>query len=264
MKADYHVHTHFSKDASATPKEQIQEAIRRGLRTICITDHHDVDYSEPNFEIDFAPYFDTLRNLQEQYGNKIEILIGMEYGLQPHLGEKCTELAKKYPFDFIIGSIHMVDGQDPYYRTIFEGKTDAEVYRRGFEVTLECMKKTKDFDSLGHLDYIVRYGRNQAQDYAYYKYADLLDEILKYLIQNGKGLEVNTGGWKYGLDFAQPHQDVLKRYKELGGEIITVGSDAHKIEHLAYDFQRVKGYLGACGFKYYTEFRQRKPYFCAL
>ena len=123
----------------------------------------------------------------------------MEFGMQQHLGNMCSKLAQKYPFDFIIGSIHLVDGQDPYYRTYFDNKTDEEGYCRGFEVTLECVKKTHDFDVLGHIDYIVRYGRKREQDYSYVKYADYLDEILKYLIQNGKGLEVNTGGWKYGL-----------------------------------------------------------------
>lgn len=264
MRADYHVHTNFSKDSDASPEEQVREAISKGLKTICITDHHDLDYSEPNFEIDLEKYVPMLRMLQEKYREQIKILIGMEFGMQPHLGNACGELAAKYPFDFIIGSIHLVDGQDPYFRTLFDGKNDEEVYRRGFEVTLECMKCTSDFDVLGHVDYIVRYGHNREQDYSYAKYADYLDEILKQLIQNGKGLEVNTGGWKYGLTFAHPHQDLLKRYRELGGEIITIGSDAHRPEHIAYDFHRVGAYLENCGFKYYTEFRQRKPYFCAI
>ena len=114
------------------------------------------------------------------------------------------------------------------------------------------------------MDYIVRYGTHGEASYSYAKYADYIDAILKYLIEHGKGLELNTGGWKYGLSFAHPHQDVLKRYKELGGEILTIGSDAHKPEHVAYDFDRVKAYLEACGFKYYTEFRNRIPKFCAI
>jgi histidinol-phosphatase (PHP family) len=121
-----------------------------------------------------------------------------------------------------------------------------------------------EYDSLGHIDYIVRYGNDKEQTYSYSKNADYIDEILKHLIANGKGLEVNAAGWKSGLSFAHPHQDVLKRYKELGGEIITIGSDAHKPEHVAYDFHKIKDYLEFCGFKYYTEFRQRKPHFCAI
>lgn len=264
MKADFHMHTVFSKDGEATPEEMIQEAIRRGLRTICITDHHDLDYTEPGFEIDFEAYFPTLQGLQEKYRDQIEILIGMEFGLQKHLGKECDKLATEYPFDFILGSVHLIDGQDPYYRTYFDDKTDEEGYRRGFEVILEGVRTTDHFDSLGHVDYFVRYGKHQAKEYSYIKFADYLDAILKHLIENGKALELNTGGWKYGLSFAHPHQDVLRRYKELGGEMITIGSDAHNVVHLAYDFERVKDYLEACGFKYYTEFRQRKPHFCAI
>ena len=188
----------------------------------------------------------------------------MEFGLQPEFGGFAKELAEKYQFYFLIGSLHVIDGQDPYYGTMFFDKTDEEGYRRGFELTLESIRKVSDYDTLGHIDYVVRYGKYRDKEYSYAKYADYLDEILKHLIENGKGLELNTAGWKYGLPFAHPHQDVLKRYKEFGGEIITIGSDGHKPEHIAYDFHKVKEYLEACGFKYYTEFRQRKPYFCAL
>ena len=264
MKADFHVHTYYSMDSETSPEEMIQEGIRRGLKTICITDHQDIDYSEPGFEIDFANYFPELQALQEKYKGKIEVRIGMEFGLQPHLNDTFTKLVREYPFDYVIGSLHLVDGQDPYYRVYFDDKADEEGYRRTFELTLENIKAIPDFDALGHIDYIVRYGKKQAEEYSYAKYADYLDAILRFLIDNGKALELNTGGWKYGLSFAHPHSDVLKRYKELGGEMVTIGSDGHKPEHLAYDFHRVSDYLKACGFKYYTEFCRRKPYFCAI
>ena len=264
MKADYHVHTSFSFDSDSTPEDMIKAAVQKGMKTICITDHQDIDFAEPGWDIDFKNYFPTLRKLQDEYRDKIEVLIGMEFGLQMHLSKQCAELAKKYPFDYIIGSIHLFDGYDPYYPGYFDDKTDEEGYRRAFEITLDNIRNTSDYDVLGHIDYIVRYGKSQAEDYSYGKYADYLDEILKHLIQNGKGLELNTGGWKYGLSFTHPHQDILKRYKELGGEIITIGSDAHSPEHVGYDFQRTSEYLKACNFKFYTEFRQRKSYFCAL
>lgn len=263
MRADFHMHTSFSIDSETEPEVMIQAAINKGLTTICITEHIDRDHPEMP-EIDYPCYISTLEMLREKYKGQIDVLTGMEFGMQPHLGEMCRRLATTYPFDFIIGSAHVIDGQDPYDRTYFVGKTDTEAYQRCFEVILEDMKNTREFDSLGHLDYVVRYGHNQDQDYSYMKYADYLDAILKYLIENGKGLEVNTAGWKYGLPFAHPHPDVLKRYKELGGEIITVGSDAHRPEHVAYDFHRLGNYLKECGFAYYTEFRQRKPVFCAI
>ena len=95
-------------------------------------------------------------------------------------------------------------------------------------------------------------------------YADIIDEILKLLIEKEKGLEVNSAGLKYGLPFAHPHPDVLKRYRELGGEIITIGADAHKPEHIAYDFAKAEEILKSCGFKYYTEFFEQKPVFKQL
>ena len=264
MKTDLHVHTSFSGDSDASPESMIEAAIKCGLETICITDHLDEDFTEPEFEIDFSEYFSTLKGLQEKYKGKIDVRIGMEYGFQSHLGKSCREIVKKHPFDFVIGSMHLLNGEDVYYGKCFEYMTDEEVYRKMFESTLECIQNVTDFDVLGHIDYVVRYGNEQEKAYSYEKFADIIDAILKHLISNGKGLEINTAGWKYGLPFAHPHVDVLKRYQELGGKILTIGSDAHKPEHVAYDFHKVSDVLRACGFKYYTEFKQRKAIFRQL
>ena len=132
------------------------------------------------------------------------------------------------------------------------------------ETTLENVKVMDCFQSLGHLDYIVRYGKMREKTYSCEEYTDVIDEILKQLIEKGKGLEINAAGLKYGLPFAHPHPDVLRRYRELGGEIVTIGADAHKPEHIAYDFGKVEELLKACGFKYYTEFFEQKPVFKQL
>ena len=86
---------------------------------------------------------------------------------------------------------------------------------------------------LGHIDYVVRYGRKRAEEYSYDEFADEIDAVLKKVLQMGKGIELNTGGFKYGLGFCNPHPDIIRRYRELGGEIITVGADAHCPEHVA-------------------------------
>lgn len=114
---------------------------------------------------------------------------------------------------------------------------------------------------MGHLDYVVRYGAHQAEGYSYRKYADEIDEILKHLISHGKGLEMNMAGMKYGLGFPNPHPDVIRRYKELGGEIVTIGADAHRPEHVAFDYEQAGEILTGCGFSYYAEFKGRKPVF---
>lgn len=270
ITGDFHMHTAFSTDSDAALESMAEGALKKGLDTICITDHMDQDYpfyegmGENAFLFDVETYFAQLKTLQKQYEGKLEIRIGIELGLQPHLGKFCKEITEKYPFDFVIGSLHVVDQKDPYYREAFSDLTDAELYRLTFQKMLECLKNVETFDVLGHLDYIVRYGTYQAKEYSYASFAPYLDEILKKVIEMGKGIELNTAGLKYGLGFCHPHPDVLKRYRELGGEIITVGSDGHKPEHVAYEFQKAGQILQECGFRYYTHFKGRKPDFIRL
>lgn len=265
ITSDCHMHTAFSTDSITPPEAMIEGALKKGLGTVCITDHMDQDYPvKGEFLFNVDTYFQTLRELQKKYAEKMEIRIGIELGLQPHLGKFCQEITEKYPFDFVIGSVHVVDGKDPYYSDSFPGLSDAEIYRKTFQETIEILKNVDAFDVLGHIDYIVRYGKYQAKEYSYEAFAPELDEILRQLIRMGKGIELNTAGLKYGLGFCHPHPDVLKRYRELGGEIITVGADGHRPEHIAYEFEKAGELLQECGFRYYTEFKERKPEFKKL
>ena len=111
----------------------------------------------------------------------------------------------------------------------------------------------------GHLDYVVRYGPTKNANYSYKKYRDIIDEILKKLIGKGKGIELNMSGYKYGLSHPNPTEEILSRYLELGGEILTLGADAHAPEHVAFDYFRLPELLKQAGFHYYTVFEKRKP-----
>lgn len=276
IQADMHMHTWFSTDSEACPCDMADEAVRKGLKTICFTDHFDKDDLEWGEEgiFDMDAYFVEMQKLQEEYAGKLNIRIGIELGLRTYLKDYYEELTKKYPFDFVIGSVHNVpykkdaEGNilytDPAAEKLFTDRTDKEAYRLMMETTLENVRTSDCFQTLGHLDYVVRYGKSREKEYSYTDYADIIDEILKLLIEKEKGLEVNSAGLKYGLPFAHPHPDVLKRYRELGGEIITIGADAHKPEHIAYDFARAEEILKSCGFKYYTEFFEQKPVFKQL
>lgn len=276
IQADMHMHTWFSTDSEACPRDMADEAVRKGLKTICFTDHFDKDDLEWGEEgiFDVDAYFVEMQKLQEEYAGKLNIRIGIELGLRTCLKDYYEELTKKYPFDFVIGSVHNVpykkdaEGKilytDPAAEKLFTDRTDKEAYRLMMETTLENVRTSDCFQTLGHLDYVVRYGKSREKEYSYTDYADIIDEILKLLIEKEKGLEVNSAGLKYGLPFAHPHPDVLKRYRELGGEIITIGADAHKPEHIAYDFAKAEEILKSCGFKYYTEFFEQKPVFKQL
>lgn len=270
---DSHMHTWFSTDCDSSVRSMLDAAISKGLCSVCITDHMDLDFppqeegQDPNemqFQFDLEEYFRVLLPLCEEYRGRLDVRIGIETGLQPHLGQSYHKLLEKYPFDYVIGSVHLVRGLDPYYKRFFEGRTDAEAYRDTFEETLMCLETSEEFDALGHLDYVVRYGNKQAEEYSYRAFADQIDEILKRLVSMGKGLEMNMAGIKYGLGFPNPHQDILKRYRELGGEIVTVGADAHRPEHVAYAFDQAVDILKSCGFKYYAEYKERKPIFRRL
>lgn len=266
MRADVHMHSNFSHDSEFTPEQMILGAIEKKLEVICFTDHFDKDNVAWGDEDVFEPeeYFRVLPPLREKYKDRIAVRIGVEIGLQPHLNEEYRAFTKAYPFDFVIGSVHSAGGYDIAHGELFEGRSDEEVYRLILEEMLEDVRVTEDFDVLGHLDYMTRYGREKEKAYSYQKFAGIIDEILKTLMEKGKGIELNMAGIKYGLPFAHPHPDVLKRYRELGGEIITVGSDGHRPEHLAYEFQKATELLTACGFKYYTEFSGRRPVFKQL
>ena len=276
IQADMHMHTWFSTDSEACPCDMADEAVRKGLKTICFTDHFDKDDLEWGEEgiFDVDAYFVEMQKLQEEYAGKLNIRIGIELGLRTYLKDYYEELTKKYPFDFVIGSVHNVpykkdaEGNilytDPAAEKLFTDRTDKKAYRLMMETTLENVRTSDCFQTLGHLDYVVRYGKSREKEYSYTDYADIIDEILKLLIEKEKGLEVNSAGLKYGLPFAHPHPDVLKHYRELGGEIITIGADAHKPEHSAYDFAKAEEILKSCGFKYYTEFFEQKPVFKQL
>lgn len=266
MRADFHMHTGFSSDTDVNPEDMIRGAIAKGLQCICITDHFDKDYCDGTDNFTFNPeeYFEYMLRMKEKYRNHIDMRIGVEVGLQLHLDSFYKELTSAYPFDFVIGSAHLLKGTDPYDRTVFQGVEDSRSYRDAFEEMLKLVQVNEEFDVLGHMDYIVRYGNEQEKHYSYSAFSDVIDEVLRMLIEKGKGIELNMAGLKYGLGFAHPHPDVLKRYRELGGEIITIGSDGHCPEHIAYEFEKVNNILENCGFKYYTEFRNRTPEFCKI
>ena len=269
LKADFHLHSCFSGDSDAPMGEIIQKAISLGLTHICFTEHYDPDFVYPagesgTFELNTDSYLYDLLRFREKYYGQIQIMFGVELGLQPHLRDALEFYTENHDFDFIIGSSHICNRKDPYYPEFFEGRSEDEAHQEYFESILECVKETPYFDVYGHLDYVVRYGPTKNQNYTYQKHADIIDRILRAIVESGKGIELNTSGFRSGLGQPNPCVDILKRYKELGGEIITVGSDAHKPEHVSADFDKACTILKDCGFQYYTIFEKRAPEFIRL
>ncbi|MCM1058634.1 MAG: histidinol-phosphatase HisJ family protein [Firmicutes bacterium] len=270
ITADCHLHSSFSGDSDAPMEEMVLKGISLGLDTMCFTEHQDIDYPDSPegpgsiFLLNTDSYLYDLARLKEKYRDKIRLLFGVELGLQPELLRQNAVYAKSYEFDFIIGSSHICHGKDPYYPAFFEGRSEEAAYREYFTSVLENVKKFSNFDVYGHLDYVVRYGPNRDRDYCYAKYQDILDEILETLLEKGKGIELNTGGIEKGMKDFHPCTDILRRYRQLGGEIVTIGSDAHDASHIAGHFSLAAEALQSCGFRYYTVFQNRTPEFIRL
>ncbi|MDO4619725.1 MAG: histidinol-phosphatase HisJ family protein [Lachnospiraceae bacterium] len=265
MLGDCHVHSRYSADSEADPEETIRKAVKRGLPLLCFTDHIDYDYPVEDlvFDYDVNAYFEELQRLRDKYADQIKVLIGVELGMQTHLGPEYTKLLEQHPFDYVIGSQHLVNRMDPYYPETFEGKTDAEIFRSYFEETLEDVKAFHEFDSMGHLDYIVRYGRKKRR-YNWHDYADIIDEILKLLVRYNIALEINTAGIRKQMGAPNPQPEILHRYRELGGTLVTVGSDSHKPDSLGFAFDTAKEILKTSGFTHYVYYEKRRPVFVSL
>ncbi|MCD8035944.1 MAG: histidinol-phosphatase HisJ family protein, partial [Clostridiales bacterium] len=264
--SDYHVHTKFSTDSSAEMTDMIDKAVSLGLSEIMFTDHMDIDFPDKNmpFSLYYPDYSEAINLNKVIYMKKINVFIGVEMGLQKHIVRDARMFTEFNPFDFVIGSTHVVDGIDVSYPEFFEGKTKKEAYTQYFESVLENAKFHDCYNVYGHLDYINRYAPYDDNSLEYIDYREIIDEILKVLVDKGKGLDVNTSGYRYGIVRPYPQLDILKRFKELGGEIITVGSDAHRPEDIADHFDNAYEIIRAAGFKAIASFRNKKASFVDL
>ncbi len=285
ITSDIHMHSSFSSDSDTPMEAMIRAAIGKGLKTICFTEHLDYEYpsdtGEVMFQVNFDAYTEKLFELKEIYKKDIEVLYGIEFGLIPHLADRYEAIARTYDFDFIIGSSHLIGAPwykkdiefihqhgyapenmrhgDPYEKEFWEGRSVDAVCEAYFGTIADNIRAYSNFDTYAHIDYVIRYAPEKNKDYTYKKYAGILDEALKAIIDQNLALEINTAGYKYGLGQPNPQADILKRYRELGGEKITIGADGHKPEHIAYDFKKAEDLLTGLGFKYYTIFKKRLP-----
>ena len=261
MYYDYHIHSKFSPDGKNSMEEMILRSIDLGLKEICFTDHVDYDIELIDyFIVDYDKYFESLNYYTEKYKNKISIKKGIEFGLQRQLCDKCKKDVEKYDFDFVICSQHAIDKIDLYFKDFFEDKDPHTAYKIYYEEYLNIIKNYKDYNILGHLDLVKRYSPyDEILDDD--DFTDILAEILKQVISDGKGIEVNTSCFKYNLPDLTPSRKIIKLYKDLGGEIITTGSDAHHTSFLACNFDKVYDFLKDVGFKYVCSFDNMEPNF---
>ena len=264
---DYHIHSSYSADSKASPRSIIESALDGGLTEICFTDHIDHGfislYTGTAFMFDLDPYFAELQQLQEEYRNRITLKIGLELGVQPTVIKHCQKLLNNYTFDYVLASVHNVSQLDLTGQALADQYSPLELWTHYFQEMYYSLQNLNNFQAVGHFDVPKRYNKNYAQCDLTSLYP-LIREIFTHLVQAGKGIEINSGGLLHGLPYANPSPDLLRIYRECGGEIITFGSDSHRASTLGHQFKEMVELLSSLDFKYLCTFDQGQPHFHSL
>jgi histidinol-phosphatase (PHP family) len=253
MIVDTHIHTCFSTDSTMTLQQALQRAKSLGIG-ITLTEHLDLAYPEQDaFIFDIHDYFTQY----SPYKNNNPLLLGIEIGMrQDCLTDNCN-IVMSHPFDYVIGSVHVIDNIDIYHETFYQARTKQEVYHQYFDSMAKCVATYDFIDSLGHIDYICRYAKYQDPELYYFEFQEPIDLILKMLAQKEKALEINT------RRLANPAivnalLPIYKRFYELGGRLATMGSDAHNPDDIGRDLVIAQQLAEMCHLKL-VYFNHRSP-----
>lgn len=276
MRADFHVHSDYSDDSWYLMPDVIERAIEIGLDEICFTEHVDYgvkeDWKAEDVYIrggnkliknaNYPLYFEEIERLQAKYQPQIAVKVGLEFGMQRHTMAEFQKLYDSYPFDFILLSVHQVGDKEFWTGEFQKGQTEEASYQHYYEELKYLVQHYKDYSCLAHLDLVRRYLDKETDRFL--DFQDIITEILEIVIADGKGIEINTSSYRYGVNGLTPSYEILKLYYQLGGRIITIGSDSHQEEHLGAYFDEAKQVLLDIGFTKYCTFTKMKPHFWDL
>lgn len=229
---DTHVHTTFSTDSKLSIDDAIKKASSDNLGLI-ITEHMDLNFpAEGEFIFDIDKYF-------HEYGKyrNNKLLLGIELGMRDDCINENAIIEKSHPFDYVLGSIHFVNGIDIYEKSFYESKTKLEAYNEYFENMLDNIKSHSYIDSLGHIDYICRYAQYDDKDIYYEEHSNIIDEILKELVDRNIAIEINTRRLSNDATVKNLTK-IYRRYSELNGKYVTIGSDSHTENSIGYNYKR--------------------------
>ena len=232
MIFDSHMHTKFSADSQMAAVEAIDKANDLNLGVV-FTEHFDygLELDGKKFSFDATEYMNEYKNFR---GSSVRL--GVEVGLRKFARSANEKFIAAADFDFVIGSIHLVDDFDIYYPDFYAGKDKATAYKKYFQQMAEEFSLA-DFDAAGHIDYICRAAPYDNPEIDYATFAAEIDTVLKIIIERGKVLELNTRRFdktRAALELVP----VYKKYRELGGRFVTIGSDAHRVAAVGNYFER--------------------------
>lgn len=265
---DNHNHSEFSFDGKKTSVESsAMSAKNKGLGGICFSDHCDfyVPPMKASFEDLVPEYFNVteqqaeIDRVQELCGNDFKILKGIEIGMYEECHEQIRTTLNDNDFDQIVASVHYIDQTDPYYGGFYDGKDWKQAYERYLETIYREMTWLQDFDIMAHYDYVARYAPYTQASILYRDFSDILDEMFRYLISEGKALEINTKSYQdYNGRTPRLDTELLLRYKDIGGEIISLGSDSHDPIRTGDKFGHYAALLKSLGFRWTAHYEKRK------
>ena len=266
--ADYHTHSDSSPDGKETIARLAEAALSRGLDEICVTDHVDTVYwgsNAPRWDFDWDKSLRELAEARRLYGDRLTIRLGAELGEANMAFDRAEHLLSHAPaLDFVIGSVHMAGKKFGYFDFYYIEKNTETYYHALIDSYLEDvleLAKWGKFSVLGHLTLPLRYmNENLGEHMTFEGHEEQCREIFRTLIQNGCGIECNTNRGNTPL----PDAPLLRLYRELGGEIITLGSDAHDTRYVGCAIRERQELLRQCGFRYFTTFEGGKPAFRPL
>ena len=272
LLTDYHLHSTCSSDGHNTMLEMANASYENGVRTLCFTDHVDLDYyltGEPD-----SNCFSNREKMNKMYGEalrgipgEMKVFLGIELGEGNHNPLRAMEISASEELDFILGSVHNIKEKPDFYDIKYNDEKFCRELIEIYLTELLELARIDCFDVMAHIGYPVRYIRSAGfnLDISLVSYRDEIKQILQTLNENGKGIEINCSGFRNPLIGGTiPSVDVLQLYKELGGEIITVGSDAHMTKHAGTGLREGFDILKQLGYKYVTVFEKRKPQFLKI
>ena len=261
---DYHIHTLYSPDSKMEPEEAICAAIASGITNICFTEHMDLGHHMESFNRvpDFERIEKSILQLRNIYP-EINIGKGIEVEYIRDTAEQTAEILSGQNFDFVLLSTHCVDGIDCYLPESKRDRDKGTAYKRYLETVFDSVMDdnlTEYYDCISHIGYIAKCNHYEDNVFPYQLFPELFDKILSEIIKRGKGIEVNTSGINRA-GHVLPHPSIIRRYRELGGRIITIGSDAHKSQNVGAYIKDAIDIITKAGFQEITLFKNREPNF---
>ena len=256
---DMHIHSDHSFDGNPSCMLLCESAVSKGLNGIAVTDHCEIDSKELDFRA-FATnqYFESYK-AKKFFEGRLLVMQGLELGQAIYKKELAESILNKFKYDFILGSIHNLENMEDFYYLDYSQFDVPALLDKYFDTVYElCV--WNGFDSLAHLTYPLRYIKGEAgMDIDLSRFSDKIEAILKTLIANGKALEINTSGLFQKINETLPDKSIIKRFKDLGGKYITVGSDSHYLYDLGRGIKQGMALAKECGFENVTVYQQREP-----